>query len=51
MLAGEETRHTIGDGDRMISGLQADAFVESPAAAARLTVRKAVMHDIALFWI
>src|ERR1035437_1688712 len=31
----------------MISGLRADAFVESPAAASRLTVRKAVMHDIA----
>jgi amino-acid N-acetyltransferase len=30
----------------MISGLRADAFVESPAAP-RLTVRKAVMHDIA----
>jgi acetylglutamate kinase len=35
------------DGDRMISSLQADAFVESPAGAPRLTVRKAVMRDIA----
>jgi len=31
----------------MISGLRADAFVEAPAAAPRLTVRKAVMRDIA----
>jgi amino-acid N-acetyltransferase len=31
----------------MISSLYADAFVESPGAASRLTVRKAVMHDIA----
>ena len=31
----------------MISSLHADAFVESPVAASRLTVRKAVMHDIA----
>src|ERR1035441_3122920 len=31
----------------MISSLHADAFVESPGAASRLTVRKAVMHDIA----
>jgi amino-acid N-acetyltransferase len=31
----------------MISGLQADAFVESPRWASRLTVRKAMMHDIA----
>src|ERR1035437_155983 len=31
----------------MISGLRADAFVESPGAVSRLTVRKAVMHDIA----
>jgi amino-acid N-acetyltransferase len=31
----------------MISALHADAFVESPGAASRLTVRKAVMHDIA----
>ena len=31
----------------MISALRADAFVESPGAASRLTVRKAVMHDIA----
>ena len=31
----------------MISGLRSDAFVESPGSAARLTVRKAVMHDIA----
>src|SRR5450756_1389269 len=31
----------------MISGLRADAFVESPGSASRLTVRKAVMHDIA----
>jgi amino-acid N-acetyltransferase len=31
----------------MISSLQADAFVESPGVASRLTVRKAVMHDIA----
>ena len=30
----------------MISGLRADAFVESPGAS-RLAVRKAVMHDIA----
>jgi amino-acid N-acetyltransferase len=30
----------------MISSVRADAFVESPGAAARLTVRKAVMHDI-----
>jgi amino-acid N-acetyltransferase len=31
----------------MISSLRADAFVESPGPASRLTVRKAVMHDIA----
>ena len=31
----------------MISSLQADAFVESPAASPRLMVRKAVMRDIA----
>jgi amino-acid N-acetyltransferase len=31
----------------MISALYADAFVDSPGAARRLTVRKAVMHDIA----
>jgi amino-acid N-acetyltransferase len=31
----------------MISAVRADAFVESPGAASRLTVRKAVMHDIA----
>jgi amino-acid N-acetyltransferase len=31
----------------MISALYADAFVESPGAARRLTVRKAAMHDIA----
>ena len=30
----------------MISGLRADAFVESPAAKGGLLVRKAVMHDI-----
>lgn len=30
----------------MISGLRADAFVEPSGAAPRLTVRKAVMHDI-----
>jgi amino-acid N-acetyltransferase len=30
----------------MISGVQADAFVDSPAGASRLTLRKAVMHDI-----
>ena len=30
----------------MISGLRADAFVESPGGGTRLTVRKAVMHDI-----
>jgi amino-acid N-acetyltransferase len=30
----------------MISGLRADAFVESPTARAGLVVRKAVMHDI-----
>jgi amino-acid N-acetyltransferase len=30
----------------MISAVRADAFVESPGAASRLTVRKAVMHDI-----
>ncbi len=30
----------------MISGVRADAFVESAAAGLRLTVRKAVMHDI-----
>ena len=30
----------------MISGVQADAFVESGEAAARLEPRKAVMHDI-----
>ena len=30
----------------MISSLQADAFIERPGAASRLTVRKAVMHDI-----
>jgi amino-acid N-acetyltransferase len=30
----------------MISGLRADAFVESPGGGPRLTVRKAVMHDI-----
>lgn len=31
----------------MISGLRADAFMESPGAPSPLTVRKAVMHDIA----
>jgi amino-acid N-acetyltransferase len=31
----------------LISALHADAFVESPGAARSLTVRKAVMHDIA----
>jgi amino-acid N-acetyltransferase len=31
----------------MISSLHADAFVESTGSAARLTVRKAAMHDIA----
>jgi amino-acid N-acetyltransferase len=30
----------------MISGLRADAFVESSTAKGRLVVRKAVMHDI-----
>jgi amino-acid N-acetyltransferase len=30
----------------MISGLRADAFVESPIGGAGLVVRKAVMHDI-----
>ncbi len=30
----------------MISGVQADAFVESVGASGRLDVRKAVMHDI-----
>jgi amino-acid N-acetyltransferase len=30
----------------MISGVHADAFVESAVSPARLTVRKAVMHDI-----
>lgn len=30
----------------MISGVQADAFVESRGAAARLTIRKAAMRDI-----
>ena len=30
----------------MISSVRADAFVESPGAGLRLTVRKAVMHDI-----
>ena len=30
----------------MISGVQADAFVERPGLAPKLTVRKAVMHDI-----
>ena len=30
----------------MISGVHADAFVESAVSGARLTVRKAVMHDI-----
>ena len=30
----------------MISGLRADAFVESPTLGAGLVVRKAVMHDI-----
>ena len=35
------------DGDRMISSLQADALSESPPASPRLTVRKAVMRDIA----
>ena len=30
----------------MISGLRADAFVESPTVGAGLVVRKAVMHDI-----
>jgi amino-acid N-acetyltransferase len=30
----------------MISGLRADAFVESATARGRLAVRKAVMHDI-----
>jgi amino-acid N-acetyltransferase len=30
----------------VISGVHADAFVESPVSGARLTVRKAVMHDI-----
>src|ERR1019366_8270225 len=38
------SRHPNGS---MISSLHADAFVESPVAASRLTVRKAVMHDIA----
>jgi len=32
----------------MISGLFADAFVDSPTGGQRLTVRKAVMHDIPL---
>src|SRR3954469_23701645 len=31
----------------MISALQADALVESPLAASRLVIRKAVMRDIA----
>ena len=30
----------------MISGVYADAFVEKPGLALKLTVRKAVMHDI-----
>jgi len=30
----------------MISGVHADAFVESPHAGLGLTIRKAVMHDI-----
>jgi amino-acid N-acetyltransferase len=30
----------------MISGVYADSFIESPTAGPRLTVRKAVMHDI-----
>jgi amino-acid N-acetyltransferase len=30
----------------MISSVLADAFIEGPGAARRLTVRKAVMHDI-----
>jgi amino-acid N-acetyltransferase len=30
----------------VISGVNADAFVETSASGARLTVRKAVMHDI-----
>lgn len=30
----------------MISGVFADSFVDSPTGGARLTVRKAVMHDI-----
>jgi len=30
----------------MISAVRADAFVDSPVAGPRLTVRKAVMHDI-----
>jgi amino-acid N-acetyltransferase len=30
----------------MISGVHADAFVESPYAGRELTIRKAVMHDI-----
>jgi amino-acid N-acetyltransferase len=30
----------------MISGVQADAFVERPGLGLKLTVRKAVMHDI-----
>ena len=30
----------------MISSVQADAFIESPGSARRLTVRKALMHDI-----
>jgi amino-acid N-acetyltransferase len=32
----------------MISGLFADSFVDAPATGQRLTVRKAVMHDIPL---
>jgi amino-acid N-acetyltransferase len=32
----------------MISGVQADAFVEARGAAARLTIRKATMRDIPL---
>jgi len=32
----------------MISAVRADAFVDSPVAGPRLTVRKAVMHDIPL---
>ena len=32
----------------MISSVQADSFIETPGAAERLTVRKAVMHDIPL---